>query len=132
MTFEICKCCTVCTFDQLYSSNFWELQIFSKKIKGHCVDNGRGVQLVIDLTRMILMVLFSRRAEWFEVFHILDNYLYLDIKSCWNCNQKYKMRISVLRGLCSFVVDQTDCFINPYYSNFLKVFLFQDLLTNEN
>lgn len=102
LVFDSCKCCTVCTFDQqekvMHTSSFWELQISCKKIKGYCVDNGTEVQLIIDLTRMILMVWFSRRIEWFELFYILNNYLYSDIKPGWNCNQKYKIRRSVLTG----------------------------------
>lgn len=102
LVFECGKCCTVCTFDQqekvMHTSSFWELQISCKKIKGYCVDNGREFQLIIDLTRMILMVWFSRRIELFELFHILNNFLYSDIKSGWNGNQKYKIRRSLLRG----------------------------------
>lgn len=79
-------------FDQqekvMHSSSFWKLQVPCKKIKG------REAQLIIDLTRMILMVWSSRRTELFEYSCILNNYLYSDIKSGWNCNQKYKICIA--------------------------------------
>jgi len=47
----------------MHSSSFSELHRSCKEIKSHCGDNGTEVQLIIDLTRIILLVWFSRRTE---------------------------------------------------------------------